>query len=949
MTIRRRLVALAAATLALASAAGLSLTAAPAALAAGSQWTVGVTGTPASFTEGDGVQNVSSASVADTYTINVTNPTASSTSGTVTVSMNFQGSGVSLKSILPNVPTATGDVTTGSACIANVNVTTGPFVVGQPLSATGFSGATLVAVNGATCGANSLQASVNATSTGTGRTVTEPATATTPTGAGWTCTNASTPTCTRTDPLAPGSPYPPITVTVQVSATAGVGTATGSAPAHVTASTTVAGGGPGTTIVTSSTPVVLVPDLTATNTVNGAFRQGDSNDSYRIVVLNQGGGTVNPSSATRVGATVTLPSGETAVSLGGGGWTCNLTATPTPYNLPADSCFTTGVAWGYAAELPAITLVVATAPNATTPETQTVTVSGGGELVAPISTSYATTIQQSADLTATIGHGGSFNQGDSADTYSLTVKNVVGENSTVGGPSLGPVTVTDTLPVGSGVTLTGVSGAGWACTLAPTQIPVGNPNLVPQVATCTRSDALAVNASYPPITLTVAILNGAQSPQVSTVTVSGGDMSLASTGPTTGCPVNTLCTVATDSAVINPEPDLTVYTGLSTSNVSGNFTQGDGASSNDVLTITPYNVGFAPTSGLVTVTDAMPNGVLAQSAGGTGWICGVSSTLVTCATPNALPAGSSYPPISVAVTVAPNAPSSANNDVTIAGGGEINAANDHSNPSVGIAQLPDLAIVQSSAGAFAKGDTNDSFTIAVSNGGLAPTSGTVSVTDVLSSGLSASAISGSGWTCDLPSLTCTRADSLGAVNGTYPSITVTVAVSPTASGAVSSAATVSGGGEIYTANDTSVVIQNVPNPAARSPSSGGSPGSSGGSSTGTGSSSTTPGTGGASLAGLTAKPALSVHLALHGRRAYRVYGALTAPAGVARGAACHGSVVVALAHAGRTLAHRTVKLSAGCSYSISGTLAHARSGRTTATVSFPGNSALAPVTARRAS
>jgi len=39
-------------------------------------------------------------------------------------------------------------------------------------------------------------------------------------GTGWTCTTLATPTCTRSDPLAAGGSYPPITATVNVSVTA---------------------------------------------------------------------------------------------------------------------------------------------------------------------------------------------------------------------------------------------------------------------------------------------------------------------------------------------------------------------------------------------------------------------------------------------------------------------------------------------------------------------------------------------------------------------------------------------------------------------------------------------------------------------------------------------------------------------------------------------------------
>ena len=926
--------AIAAAALSLALAIVL-LAAAPA-LAAGPAWSVTTsTSSPnspsSSFAEGDGVQNLSSYSNTDTYTVTATNSGDTPTAGTATVSLNFQGTGVSLRSVLSNVPTATGNVTSGSNCITAVAVTTGPFVVGQPISGTGIpSGSTLVAVNGVTCGASTLQVSQAATSTGTGRTITQPATASTPTGTGWTCTNASTPTCTRSDTLAPGASYPPITFTVQVSATAGVGTATGSAPMHVTASTTASGGGAATgTTITTVTPVIGVPDLTATNTPSGPFRQGDPNDVYKIVVVNQGGGATNSGTGTPppspIVATVTIPAGETAVSLSGGGWTCNLAAITTPYNLPADSCYRTD-SWGYAAELPAITLVVSVAPNATTPQSQSVTVSGGGELVAPISVAASTVIQQSADLNATLAHTGSFNQGDPADTYALTVRNVVGPNSTAGGPTLGQVVVTDTAPPGE--TITGMSGAGWSCSLTPVVIPVGNPNLVLPADSCARTDALAVNNSYPAITVTVSVANGATSPQVNSATVSGGGMTAASTA---GGGQST-----TDSTVINAEPDLRVIDANTTVSASGTFTQGDGIGQGDTLLVTVHNEGFAATSGPVTVTDTVPSGLSPQSAVGSGWTCGLAGQTATCTRGDALAAGSSYGLIAIAVTVDANAPSSVTNDVSVSGGGEINPQNDVLHQPIGITQLPDLAVAMADSGPFRRSDVGDTYSIAVFNDALVQTSATVTAAATLGTGVTATAIAGPGWTCNLGTLTCSRSDALGS-EGVYPTITVTVNVAGNAPSSISSSATVSGGGEVYTANGTATDTTAVPLVQVAAQPSG-----SGASSTASGSGLVLP------VAPNPQRPlALTIRVARSGQRGYLVTGRLLRPAGVTPRGACSGTVTIQIATGKHRATTRTAHLTSSCTYTIAGSLpAHQVSRTLKITAHFHGNHVLAPTTAR---
>ena len=60
----------------------------------------------------------------------------------------------------------------------------------------------------------------------------------------------------------------------------------------------------------------------------------------------------------------------------------------------------------------------------------------------------------------------------------------------------------------TGYTATSMSGSGWTCSVATT--------------TCTRSDALAAGASYPPIILVGNIASNASSPLVNVAVVLGG-------------------------------------------------------------------------------------------------------------------------------------------------------------------------------------------------------------------------------------------------------------------------------------------------------------------------------------------------------------------------------------------------------------------------------------------
>ncbi len=97
----------------------------------------------------------------------------------------------------------------------------------------------------------------------------------------------------------------------------------------------------------------------------------------------------------------------------------------------------------------------------------------------------------------------------------------------------------------------------------------------------------------------------------------------------------------------------------------GNFTQGQPAAA---YAITVANSGSGPGSGTVTVTDNLPAaGFTVANMAGTGWNCVVPS--VICTRIDALPAGGSYPPITLTVNVPLGASSPAINQVNLAGGG----------------------------------------------------------------------------------------------------------------------------------------------------------------------------------------------------------------------------------------------------------------------------------------
>jgi hypothetical protein len=105
---------------------------------------------------------------------------------------------------------------------------------------------------------------------------------------------------------------------------------------------------------------------------------------------------------------------------------------------------------------------------------------------------------------------------------------------------------------------------------------------------------------------------------------------------------------------------------------------------------------------------------------------------------------------------------------------------------------PGLQAAVATQGSFSSGQQNASYNITVSNSGSGATSGTVTVVDP-PTGFTVTAISGTGWSCTLSTVTCTRSDSLAA-GGSFPAITVTGNVTATNGTPVSIPLSLSGGG-----------------------------------------------------------------------------------------------------------------------------------------------------------
>jgi uncharacterized repeat protein (TIGR01451 family) len=357
-------------------------------------------------------------------------------------------------------------------------------------------------------------------------------------------------------------------------------------------------------------------------------------------------------------------------------------------------------------------------------------------------------------LTVAETHTGNFTYGETGANYSVTVS-----NAALAAPTAGTVTATDP----SSLTLVSMAGTGWDCSSN----------------TCTRSDSLAPGASYAPITVTVNVPANAFPQVTSSASVSGG-------GAIGAASAIDLTNIGAAAAVLEI-----------VSTHAGNFTQGQ---ANATYTLTVGNqAAAAATNGMVTVTETLPSGLSLVSMAGTGWDC---TTLPKCTRSDALTGGAGYPPITVTVSVLATAPSPQVNSVSVSGGGSATATTTDSTTIIGV---PSLSITKTHAGDFVPGQSNATYTVMISNAAsTASTSGTVTVTETIPTGLTLVSMAGAGWTCaTLP--TCTRSDVLAA-GSSYPPITVTVDVAANAASQLTNQVSVSGGGSVSaSANDVTSI------------------------------------------------------------------------------------------------------------------------------------------------
>ena len=497
-------------------------------------------------------------------------------------------------------------------------------------------------------------------------------------------------------------------------------------------------------------------DLAVTNIDGVTTATPGGSVTYTITASNAG-----PSNAPGATLADTFPASETCTwtCVGAGGGTCTASGAGNindTVNLPSGGSIT------YTASC-----AISAAATGTLSNTATVAAPAGVTDPTPGNNSATDndTLAPSADLAITKTDGVTTATPGGSVIYTITASNA--------GPSNAPgSTVADTFPAAETCTWTCVGASGGTCTAS------GNGN-INDTASLPASGSITYTASC-------SISASASGSLTNTATVA------APAGVTDPTPGNNS---ATDTDVLGASADLSIINtdSVTTATPGGSVT----------YTITASNAGPSNAPGS-TVADTFPASLTCS------WTCAGTSGGTCTASGNgnindtaSLPAGGSIT-YTASCSISAAASGSLTNTATVAtpaGVTDPTPGNNSATDSDTLTAQADLAITKTHTGNFAQGQTGATYTLTVSNVGGSPTSGMVTVTDTLPAGLTATAIGGTGWSCVLGTLTCTRSDALAA-GSSYPAITLTVNVANNAAASLTNTATVSGGGETNTSNDT---------------------------------------------------------------------------------------------------------------------------------------------------
>lgn len=398
-------------------------------------------------------------------------------------------------------------------------------------------------------------------------------------GTGWTCTAAAVTgtgqnvTCELdgTDPLDAGNDALTLTLVAQVASDVTPGTFVNTADVGSPTIDPVSANND----ASDGVVVRAVIDLSVVKSHTGPVRIGDPL-TFSLVVRNAG-----PSAATRVVLTDTAPTGLTPASSGASrGWSCTVDRQEVTCQL-ADPLAAGATAPPLSLSYDVTSSVYPSADN------RAEVVSDGTEAHPGDNTSVDTVkVPPRVDLLVRKSHQGALRVGSEA-TYVLEVSNAGPTNDP------GPITVTDTLPMG--LRYVAAIGDGWSCSAAGAAV------------TCTRADGLPLGASTT-VRLRVDVLPAAYPSVSNTAAVSTpSDDSDASNN------------TATDPGTVQPIVDLALTKRLA-------------SAGNDRATWTIRVVNHGPNAADLpfTVVDELPDGLAYIAALGHGWACAPAGKRITC-------------------------------------------------------------------------------------------------------------------------------------------------------------------------------------------------------------------------------------------------------------------------------------------------------------------------------
>ncbi len=327
--------------------------------------------------------------------------------------------------------------------------------------------------------------------------------------------------------------------------------------------------------------------------------------------------------------------------------------------------------------------------------------------------------------------------------YTLTVTN--------NGPdrAVGPFPVVDTLPTGVGSVT--ASGSGWTCSVAATTVSCVRAN---------AADTLASGASFPAITVTVAVPADAATGTVLTNSATVGSSTFDPDLANNTDEVSSTITRSVDLGIVK--------------HTSGTITPGLDAT----YTLDVTNHGPSDSTGPITVTDSLPGAVSFVSAAGTGWSCAEAAGTVTCTRPGGLAFGEAAPQIAVVVDVPAGQTADLTNTATVAGPeADPKPANNTSTVRDPVHPAADLELTKVHQGTFVAGSTG-TYHFTVTNNGPSVASAAIQVVDQLEPELTFLSDDSPDWSCSATAgglLTCTRASSLAVGDTSEFGISVGIA------------------------------------------------------------------------------------------------------------------------------------------------------------------------------